>query len=119
MSKQSRDRNVRINITEAKLFRDQPIPLDDNRLFFLSVFRNEDGEIEKFSIDVEKASDSHYELSNSDMKRLEDYLMNKFGKQGLIDGLKEFIKTNNESDLINLFDRLDIDYNQYHFDDYG
>ena len=98
--------------------RDQPIPLDDMNLFFLSVFRNKKGEIEKYSIDIEKASDSHYELSNSGMKRMENYLKNKFQKQDLIDGLKEFLRTNNESDLINLLDSLEIDYNQYHFDDY-
>ena len=98
--------------------RGQPIPLDDNNLFFLSIFRNEDGKIEKASIDVEKASDSHYELSVDGMKRLEQYLMKKFQKWDLIAGLKEFIKNNNESDLRNLFDRLEINYNQYHFDDY-
>lgn len=100
------------------MIRDEPVPLDNNRLFFLSVFRNENGEIEKYSIDIEKASDSHYELSNSGMKRMEHYLKNKFQKQDLIDGLKEFLRSNNESDLINLFDSLEIDYNQYHFDDY-
>lgn len=98
--------------------RDEPIPLNDYRLFFLSVFRNKNGDIEKYSIDIEKASDSHYELSNSGMKRLEIYLMNKFQNRDLIDGLKEFLKTNNESDLTNLFDSIEIDYNQYHFDDY-
>jgi len=100
------------------LRRDEPIPLDDTRLFFLSVFRNENGGIEHSAIDVEKAYDSHYELSNSDMKRLENYLKDKYRKRDLIDGLKEFFRSNNESDLINLFDSLKIDYNQFHFDDY-
>ena len=98
--------------------RDEPIPLDDNRLLFLSVFRNKKGEIEKYSIDIEKASDSHYVLSINAMKRLEDYLMEKYRKRDLIDGLKAFFRTKNESDLTNLFDSLEIDYNQYHFDDY-
>ena len=79
--------------------RDQPIPLDDKRLFFLSVFRNENGEIEKASIDVEKASDSHYELSVDGLRRLEVYLMEKFKKGNLIAGLKEFLRRNNESGL--------------------
>lgn len=98
--------------------RDEPIPLDDNRLLFLSVFRNKNGDIDKYSIDVEKASDSHYELSTNEMRRLENYLMDKYRKRDLIDGFKAFFRTNNEPDLTNLFDSLEIDYNQYHFDDY-
>lgn len=110
--------NIR-NIPDTELTRDQPISLDSNMLFFLSIFRNKNGDIEKYSIDVEKASDSHYELSNASMKRLECYLMHKFQKKDLIDGLKEFIRTNNELDLINLLDSLEIDYTPYHFDDYS
>ena len=98
--------------------RDEPIPLDDNRLLFLSVFRNKNGDIDKYSIDVEKASDSHYELSTNEMRRLENYLMDKYRKRDLVAGLKEFFRSNNESDLRNLFDRLEIEYNQFHFDDY-
>jgi len=89
------------------LGKDAPIPLDGNRLFFLSVYRNENGEIEKYSIDIEKASDSHYELSINAIKQLENYLSNKFPKRDLFDGLKEFLRTNNESDLTNLFDSLE------------
>ena len=108
-----------INRTEPKLTRDQPISLDSNSLFFLSVFRNKNGDIEKYSIDVEKASDSHYELTNSGMKLLQYYLMNKFQKRDLVDGLREFVRCNKESDLTNLFKSLEIDYDQYHYDDYN
>ena len=36
------------------------IPLDDNRLHFLSLFYTQDGEVQRCSLDVEAASDEHH-----------------------------------------------------------
>ena len=40
------------------------IPLDDQGVYFLSVFIEEDGNFDKYSLDCELASDSHYEFFN-------------------------------------------------------
>ena len=38
--------------------------LDQNRIWFLSVFVNDDGEFDKYCLDQELAEDSHYEFKD-------------------------------------------------------
>ena len=40
------------------------VQLEETRYWFLSVFIKEDGAFNKFSLDYEGASDSHYEFAN-------------------------------------------------------
>ena len=40
------------------------VQLEETRYWFLSVFINDDGSFDKFSLDEEAASDSHYEFGN-------------------------------------------------------
>lgn len=42
------------------------VQLDETREYFLSVFIQEDGSFEKYSLDIERASDSHYEFREED-----------------------------------------------------
>ncbi|MDO9088129.1 MAG: hypothetical protein Q7U53_18120 [Anaerolineaceae bacterium] len=104
--------------SESKLIRDDPIPLDSSRLFFLSIFRNQNSKVVKYSIDVEKANDSHYELSDLSMSRLDDYLTKEYNSKSLTTGLQTFFKGHKESDLLDLLASLDIQYEQLHFDNY-
>lgn len=104
--------------SESEWIRDEPIPLDPNRLFFLSIFRNHNGEILKYSIDVEKTNDSHYELSILNMSRLEDYLVKEYHSRDLKTGLQAFFRVHSESDLDDLLTSMDIGFEQYHFDTY-
>lgn len=50
------------------------IQLDDKRYYFLSVFIGEDGIFDKFSLDVESASDSHYEFKSEKGLRKKLYM---------------------------------------------
>ncbi|MBQ6582237.1 MAG: hypothetical protein IJH77_00265, partial [Mogibacterium sp.] len=45
------------------------IQLDPKRIWFLSVFIRDDGTFDKFSLDEELASDSHYEFDDEDLVR--------------------------------------------------
>ena len=55
-------RNLRFD--ESLHQRQLTVQLDEERLWFLSVFVGEDGDLKKFSLDYEGAADSHYEFSN-------------------------------------------------------
>lgn len=50
------------------------IQLDEERIWFLSVFLSEDGRLDKFSLDEELASDSHYEFRAEDEIRRKLYV---------------------------------------------
>ena len=88
------------------------ISLDKNRLWFLSIFKNKSRFIVKYSFDVEKAGDSHYELPAEEYNRLAAH----FGSGDTIDHLREWIDENNESDFVCLLDRLEIFYQPFHYD---
>lgn len=45
------------------------VQLDETREYFLSVFIREDGSFENYSLDIERASDSHYEFREEDKIR--------------------------------------------------
>lgn len=61
---------------------------------------------------MEKAKDSHYEISEDKIDKLTEYLYPK----RLVAGMKEFLATNNESDFVKLLDKLGIKYKQFHYD---
>ena len=45
------------------------IQLDEERLWFLSIFTYEDGKLDRYSLDHEAADDSHYEFSDEESVR--------------------------------------------------
>jgi len=87
------------------------IPLDNKRLWFLSIFRNKVNDIVKYSFDVEKADDSHYELRASEYDKLAAY----FGGKETIEALKDFINNHNEHEFTTLLDKLEIYYRSFHY----
>jgi hypothetical protein len=90
--------------------------LDDESLFFLSEFSNEQGIIVMYSIDVEKANDSHYEITVEEMSKLAGYFQCLNYTDDLSDALSAFFRKNGEKDFIHLLDSQGIKYTPIHFD---
>lgn len=89
--------------------------LDHERLFFLTVIYTDEG-IESYSIDVEKASDSHYQLTAENGERLR---MGLNSKLTLWEGLMLYLEDHGEGTLLSLMDRENIKYSQMHFTFWG
>lgn len=89
--------------------------LDDNDLYFLSVFYNGNS-IRKYSIDVEAANDSHYELDTVAAQKLDVVLEKAFGKKSLVENLKAFFISGNEHRLCSIMKKYGIDYTGFHYD---
>ena len=87
-----------IRQSESEPLKRTIIPLDENNLWYLSVFRDKSDKAVKYSFDVEKASDSHYQLPAEEFDRLAAY----FGCVDTIEALKNYIKSHSERDFINL-----------------
>lgn len=92
--------------------------LDDEKLFFLSEFSNELSVIVMYSIDVEKANDSHYEISVEEMSKLAGYFQRLNYSDDLSDALSGFFKHNGERELTALLGRLGIKHKGVYFDSY-
>jgi hypothetical protein len=90
--------------------------LDDEKLFFLSEFSNEHSIIVMYSIDVEKANDSHYEISVEEMSKLAGYFQCLNYTDDLSDALSGFFRKNGDKDFIVLLDSQGIKYTPIHFD---
>ena len=93
--------------------------LDDESLFFLSEFSNEQRIIVMYSIDVEKANDSHYEISVEEMSKLAGYFHCLNYTDDLSDALSGFFIKNGEKDFIVLLDSKGIKYTPFHFDNWN
>jgi hypothetical protein len=93
--------------------------LDNKRLFYLTEFSNEQRIILKYSIDIEKANDSHHEISVEEMSKLAGYFQCLNYTDELSDALSTFFKKNGETDLVALLDSQGIKYTPIHFDDWG
>jgi len=69
------------------------IQLDDNRVWFLSVFVKDNGSFDRYSLDKETASDSHYEFRDEKALRQDIYCHgdeNKYLDEVLISYLKKY-----------------------------
>ena len=95
-------------------------PLDDHRLFFLSTWTEEGGRVLSYSIDVEKAEDSHYTFTREAMNAFDGYLTTRFTGTTLVDRLAQFVSSSSaaESEIRDLVGRLGLEVQQYHFDSY-
>ena len=90
------------------------IALDDQRLYFLRVFL-EDGKMDRISIDVEEAHDSHYELSATAAKRLDFLLAGICGQEDMVKNLRKFFRSKSIYDLLRLMRENGIGYQSFHF----
>ena len=68
--------------SSQKTFR-RTYQLEETRTFFLSSFMNEEGTITKYSLDVETAEDSHYEILPEKMDQLTQILQKKMNQKYL------------------------------------
>jgi len=98
--------------SEAEPLKREIIPLDNNRLWFLSIFRSKNNDIVKYSFDVEKAGDSHYELVKEEYNRLAAH----FGSKDTVVALKEYITDHDEHDFVDLLNMLEVFYQPFHYD---
>ena len=69
-----------------------------------------------YSIDVEKANDSHYEISVEEMSKLAGYFHCLNYTDDLSDALSAFFIKNGDKDFIHLLDSQGIKYTPIHFD---
>lgn len=83
------------------------INLDNNNLFFLSVFYDEKGNVRLYSIDIEKANDCHYELEPREFKKLEKVLQKNCKQKNVVDNLRTLI-LEGKSELESQFKVYDI-----------
>ena len=66
--------------TSRKTFR-RTYQLEETRTYFLSSFMNEEGTITKYSLDVETAEDSHYEILPEKMAQLTQILQKEMNQK--------------------------------------
>jgi hypothetical protein len=93
--------------------------LDDESLFFLSEFSNEQSTIVMYSLDVEKANDSHYEISMEEISKLAGYFHCLNYTDDLSNVLSAFFRKHGDKDFVHLLERQGIKYTPFHFDDWG
>lgn len=89
--------------------------LDDIKLYFLRVFFDENKKVRKYSIDIEEASDSHYELNPYEAARLAIVLDNIHHKGSFIEDLREQIK-NKSQHISTIMNTHGIKYMSFHYD---
>jgi hypothetical protein len=87
-------------------------------LIYLSEWSSEQGIITKYSIDIEKADDSHYEISAEEMGKLAGYLHCKNNTTDFIKALSTYYRKIGEHDFVALLDDQQIKYSPYHFNDW-
>lgn len=97
--------------------------LDGINLFFLSTFHEAGGPASSYSIDVEKADDSHYSFTVEAMSALDQYLTTRYAGATLVDRLKAFIAELPsayavEKELRRLIEELSLEVKEVHYDTY-
>lgn len=90
------------------------IALDDQSLHFLRVFLK-DGKMDRISIDVEEANDSHFELSAWNAKRLDLMLAGLYGHEDMVQNLRRFFRSKTIFALVRLMQENGIGYQSFHF----
>ena len=88
------------------------IQLDDEHLWYLSVFVCDDGRLEKFSLDKEAADDSHYEFSEEQKIRDSMYISGDENKY-FHEVLMRFVKRHGGAALLNAI--MPYVTNQFHY----
>ena len=91
--------------------------LDNERLYFLTVFI-EDDKIISYCIDKEAANDSHYKLEPFAAYQLSQLLDKECGAGNFVDNLRKFFSEKGDCHLATLMDDNKIIFKQLHFDEY-
>lgn len=91
-------------------------PLDKKKLFFLSEFSDENRIVKHYSVDVERADDSHYEIDSENATKLAFQLQCGDRTDDLVTTLSVFFLINTEHDFEKLLDKSGITYHPFHFD---
>ena len=91
--------------------------LDTIRWFFLSEFSDENRNVIKYSLDVEKANDSHYEIDVHNAASLAEIIGCGFQTNDLVAALTSFLSREGEDGFIKLFEDEGIMLQQFHYDD--
>ena len=79
----------------------------------LSEFKNSEGEVCKFSLDIEDADSSHYEFSLEEMRKLEEKLIGKNLDEELKNEIDDHIGST-ASAVADFLDSYDVIYEQFH-----
>lgn len=91
--------------------------LDNGRLYFLTVFIEED-KIISYCIDREAANDSHYKLEPFAAYQLSQLLDKEYGEGNFVDNLRKFFSEKGDCHLVTLMEDNKIIFEQLHFDEY-
>jgi hypothetical protein len=89
--------------------------LDKERLCFLSEFSSKNGKITNYSIDIEAADDSHYEIKVSQLPALAGSLGVTPDTEGLVVGLTRFYERNSPYSIRDFLENHSIKFEQFHF----
>ncbi|MBQ3089064.1 MAG: bifunctional (p)ppGpp synthetase/guanosine-3',5'-bis(diphosphate) 3'-pyrophosphohydrolase [Oscillospiraceae bacterium] len=89
------------------------IPLDLEGIYYLSVFYRAEGEIEKYSLDVERAEDSHYEFDFWGGERLRASFREY---PSLPEALGEFLSEGSDRTFRHRLITLGIPFQEFHYD---
>lgn len=92
--------------------------LDAINLFFLSEFSNKKRKIVKYSVDVEKANDSHYIIDTVNIAKLADALHCDNSTNALVPKIARLLLDQGENGLVKFLEDNEIKFEQFHFDDY-
>ena len=86
-------------------------PLDDERLYYLTVFYTING-AEEYSLDAERDNDVHIKFSAADASRIMALFPTA---ESLPEALAEFLRDHNEENFITLLSKNSIPYQSFHF----
>ena len=90
------------------------IPLDDKRLYFLSVFYESGGIVKKYSLDVESASDSHTEFGPEAIQVMKE----AWGSTNSFpEALSEYLETHSDWNFRNLLTRCNVEHHVFYYGD--
>lgn len=92
--------------------------LEETKTFFLTSYMNEDGEFIKYSLDVETANDSHYEILPNEIEKLTQVLKEEM-KQKYLQSPEvsciEYLQHHSGWDLIQLLNDHHLIHQQFHY----
>ena len=116
-SKENLINDEQMACAERKPNGDLRLGLDNEHLYFLTVFI-EDDKIISYCIDKEAANDSHYKLEPFAAYQLSQLLDKECGEGNFVDNLRKFFSEKGDCHLATLMDDNKIIFEQLHFDEY-
>lgn len=93
-------------------------PLDSTQLFFLSEFSDEHRKVTKYSVDIEEACDSHYEIDSENAAKFAFRLHCSIKTNDLVNALTVFFSKNGEHEFEEMLNEACIKHQPFHFNDY-